>query len=85
MNNTISQVDKEALPSAGLPDSATGPRGELVRMRQVLELVPFSRTTLWRRVRAGEFPAPVRLGGPKSRVKAWWSSDIQTWLDGLRA
>ena len=84
MNNTTSQVDKEMLPAAGLPDSATGPRGELLRMRQVLDLVPFSRTTLWRRVRAGHFPAHVRLGGPQSRVIAWWSSDVEAWLDSLQ-
>ena len=52
MNTTIDQVDRAALPHVGQPDSATGPRIELWRMHQVLELVPFSRTTLWRRIRA---------------------------------
>ena len=84
MNTTIDQVDKAALPHLRQPDSATGPRIELWRMHQVLDLVPFSRTTLWRRIRSGDFPAPVRLGGPHSRVIAWWATDIEAWLDDLR-
>ena len=84
MNTTTSQVEGASLPSSGLPDSSTTHRVELLRMRQVLEQVPFSRTTLWRRVRAGDFPRPVRLGGPQSRVIAWRSCDIEAWLDALR-
>lgn len=78
MDSTTSEVDKAAVPS----DAA--PRGELLRMRQVLELVPFSRTTLWRRVRDRDFPESVRLGGPKTRVKAWWRHDVEAWLDSLQ-
>ena len=64
--------------------SDAAPRGELLRLRQVLDLVPFSRTTLWRRVRSGDFPEPLLLGGAQSRVKAWWRHDVEAWLDSLR-
>ena len=34
----------------------------LLRPKQVMVRMDWSRTTLWRRVRAGEFPAPVKTG-----------------------
>jgi prophage regulatory protein len=36
-----------------------------------------SRATIWRRVRSGEFPAPVRLG--PNRI-AWLESDVNAWI-----
>ena len=72
-------------PSAGLPPDAIGHETELLRTVDVLQLVPFSRTTLWRRVRDGEFPPPVRLGGPNSRIVAYRATDVAEWLQRLVA
>ena len=33
------------------------------------------RTTLWRRVKGGDFPAPIRLGGTGSRAES------QAWIE----
>jgi len=41
-------------------------------------VLPFSASTLWRRVRAGTFPAPVKLS---ARITAWKAEDIRQWLD----
>lgn len=41
-------------------------------------ILPFSASTLWRRVRSGSFPAPVKLS---ERVTAWKAEDIRQWLD----
>ena len=38
------------------------PSRRLLRPKEVMALMGWSRTTLWRRVRAGEFPAPVSTG-----------------------
>ncbi len=38
------------------------PGRRLLRAKQVMARMSWSRTTLWRRVRAGEFPAPVKTG-----------------------
>ena len=38
------------------------PGRRLLRPKQVMERMGWSRTTLWRRVRAGDFPAPVSTG-----------------------
>ncbi len=40
-------------------------------------LVPFSAPTLWRRVKAGQFPAPVKLS---ERVTAWRVEDVRAWM-----
>ncbi len=41
------------------------------------KIVPFSATTLWRKVKSGEFPAPIKLG---STMNAWKASDVADWL-----
>ena len=52
----------------------------ILRLQQVKELTGLSKTTLWRRVRDGEFPPALRLGGPKSRAVGWRRSDVEQWL-----
>lgn len=44
----------------------------------VYELTSLSRTTVWRLVRAGEFPLPARVSS--NRI-AWRRKDIEDWLD----
>ncbi len=39
-----------------------------------------SRTTLWRDVRAGRFPAPVKVG--RNRI-GWLESEIEEWQENL--
>ena len=38
------------------------PGRRILRPKQVTERMGWSRTTLWRRVRAGQFPAPIQTG-----------------------
>ncbi len=38
------------------------PGRRILRAKAVCTRMGWSRTTLWRRVRAGEFPAPVKTG-----------------------
>lgn len=49
-----------------------------MRQQEVLTLVPFSAATLWRRVRAGTFVKPVKLG---PRITAWNRGAVLAWLD----
>ncbi|WP_420636997.1 helix-turn-helix transcriptional regulator [Candidatus Palauibacter sp.] len=58
---------------------------EILRMPAVLGMTKLSRTTLWRRIREGEFPRPVRLGGARSRAVGWHRSEIEEWLRGRPA
>ena len=41
-------------------------------------ILPFSASTLWRRVRNGTFPAPLRLS---ERVTAWRAEDVRAWIE----
>jgi predicted DNA-binding transcriptional regulator AlpA len=66
--------------SASATDAA--PQDRLLRLRQVLELIPLSRSGWWAGVRAGRFPAAVKLG---PRAVAWRASDIQRLIDELGA
>lgn len=45
-------------------------------------IVPFSPATLWRRVKAGEFPQPVKLS---ARVTAWRCEDVHVWMQSRTA
>lgn len=49
----------------------------LLSMKQVLERVPLSKTEIYRRIRAGNFPAPIRLG--VSRI-AFSAEEIDAWI-----
>jgi predicted DNA-binding transcriptional regulator AlpA len=55
---------------------ATAPP-RLLSREEVEARTSLSKTTIWRRVRAGEFPSPVRLG--PSRI-AWVEASISEWI-----
>ena len=57
---------------------------KILRLKEVLDRTGLSRTTLWRRVKSGQFPPPVRLGGPDSRAVGWLAEDLDDWFDDLR-
>jgi prophage regulatory protein len=65
------EVGAATNPSPCLPDTG------FLRQRQVLVLVPVSKSTLWRRVRSKSFPAPVKLS---PHVTAWRAEDIRRWI-----
>ncbi|MBK8889516.1 MAG: AlpA family phage regulatory protein [Dechloromonas sp.] len=49
-----------------------------VRQSQLVpHIIPFSSATLWRKVKAGQFPRPVKLS---ERVTAWAADDVRAWM-----
>ena len=49
---------------------------EILSTKELTARIPYTRQTVWRKVRAGEFPPPIRLGSARigwrwSRVRAW--------------
>ena len=55
---------------------------KMLRPAEVMERTGLSRTTLWRRVRAGTFPPPHELGAsaigwPASTISAWFANRPQ--------
>lgn len=55
---------------------------EYMRESELLEALPFSRATLWRRVKDGEFPPPIKLGG---NLNAWKRADVLKWSETAAA
>jgi len=48
-----------------------------IRQKNLLPIIGFSAPTLWRKVKAGEFPKPVKLG---KNMTAWKMADINKWI-----
>jgi prophage regulatory protein len=60
------------LSNLDLPDC------EYIRQAELLKILPFSSSTLYRMVLGKEFPSPMKLS---ARVKAWRVVDVRHWLD----
>jgi prophage regulatory protein len=54
--------------------------GRLLRLPQVLELLPVSKSHWWQGVKDGRYPAPVKLS---ERITCWRESDIHALLESL--
>jgi prophage regulatory protein len=55
---------------------------QILRPRDVIRITGLGRTTLWRGVKAGTFPRPVRL---TSSTIGWCQTDLARWLAERRA
>lgn len=53
-----------------------------LKANQVCDLAGFSRTELYRRIKAGKFPKPLSLGPAMSR---WDEAEIIAWQEKQRA
>ena len=50
----------------------------LLRLPSVLGYVPFKRSTLWKLIRDGKFPRPVKIG---QRAVAWKLSEVRHFVN----
>jgi predicted DNA-binding transcriptional regulator AlpA len=48
-----------------------------IRSREVVTMIGVSRTTLWRMVRAGAFPAPIRI---TERSRGYLLDTVEDWM-----
>ena len=55
----------------------------IIRRAEVVERTGLSESSIQRRLKSGEFPSPLRLGGPNSRSVGWREEDIDAWLEDL--
>ncbi len=51
---------------------------KLLRIKQILEMIPISKSTLWLWVSLGKFPQPIRIG---SRCTVWKAEDVQDFIN----
>ena len=61
-----------------LPETLALPAEGFIRMNQLLRFIPVSRTTVWRKAKAGAFPRPVKLS---VNVTAWRCADVRAWIE----
>lgn len=55
------------------------PGETLLRRSEVTARVGLARSTIYARIQAGTFPAPVRTG---TNSVAWVASEIERWIEG---
>jgi prophage regulatory protein len=58
--------------------SPTTAKPRFLRLPSVLERVPFSRPSIYRKMREGTFPLAINLGG---KAVAWLESDIDNFMN----
>jgi predicted DNA-binding transcriptional regulator AlpA len=58
----------------------TYPAPSFLRLRQVLIIIPVSRSTWWAGCKTGRFPKPVKLS---PRTTAWKAEDITALVERL--
>ena len=66
-------MSKQAATLGTLPST-----GYVRQSQLVPHIIPFSPATLWRKVKAGQFPRPVKLS---ERVTAWAVGDVREWME----
>ena len=57
-------------------------KSALLRLPQVLNLIPVSRSAWWAGCKSGRYPKPIKLG---PRTTAWRAEDIKALLRKLSA
>lgn len=50
------------------------------RIREVTQITGLSRSTIYKMIEEGRFPAPLRLG---SRAVGWTDEMIDSWMNSL--
>jgi predicted DNA-binding transcriptional regulator AlpA len=53
------------------------PPGGMSRQKTIKPHLPFSNATLWRMVKSGDFPAPIKI---TPFITAWRNDDINEWF-----
>ncbi len=53
------------------------PQG-MSRLKDILPLLPFKKSTLWRMVKDGTFPQPIKFG---THCTAWKNSEVLAWIE----
>jgi prophage regulatory protein len=65
------------MPKAASPIGELHATGYIRQAQLIPAIIPFSSATLWRMVRAGTFPRPIKLS---ARVTAWRVEDVRAWM-----
>ncbi len=64
------RIAVQTLDSLKIPEA-------LLRISTVIDATGLAESTIRRKVAAGEFPAPIKMG---TRCTRWVAADVQNWL-----
>ena len=62
-----------------MQEQNTGEDEKLLRLKQVLEIIPVSKSSWWAGVKDGKYPASVKYG----RSTFWLNSDIRALINHI--
>ena len=71
-------TESPTVPATLSSAQARAPPPRMLRFPDVMTATGLSRTTIWRRIRAGTFPAPLSLG---ENSVGWPEPAIAAWLE----
>nr|WP_294865358.1 AlpA family transcriptional regulator [uncultured Pseudogulbenkiania sp.] len=54
--------------------------GKILRLPQVKDKVGLGKTTIYARIKSGDFPKPVKIG----RISGWDEVDLDAWIEQLK-
>lgn len=66
------------MASHSTPTKNTLPDVGFIRQSALTPILGFSGTTLWRRVKQGTFPKPIKLS---ANVTAWRAEEVRAWIE----
>lgn len=78
--NTATLAKQKETATPTLPESLT--KDVLLRLPQVLSIIPIPKSSWWRGVKEGRYPKGIKLG---ERTTAWRASEIEALIDRLAA
>jgi len=55
---------------------------KLFRLADVIGIVGLSKATIYKKIKEGTFPAPLKLG---AKASGWRSTDLENWINQLQA
>lgn len=76
MGKDLLLADKEPREGCGVPSSE-----RLIRIEELMKITSLGRTSLYRAVKLGDFPHPVKIHG---RAAAWLESEVLAWFEQLK-
>ncbi|MBY4596696.1 AlpA family phage regulatory protein [bacterium BD-1] len=62
---------------SAVPSASSTPPPRLIRLPVVVSMVGLSRSEIWRRIAAGRFPKPLKLG---PNTSAFVEAEVAAWV-----
>src|SRR6266480_4517699 len=66
-------------PAVAANSSAGRDGARILRLKQVSTIVGLAKSSIYRKVREGTFPAPIKLGS--DWASGWISTEVYDWID----